>query len=173
MWELYAFWGLVTFFLAARVADPSRAATASLVSFGVVAAGAFGCAGGGWLSRSVGERRVALGALLASAACCLLSGFAFTWAEPLLFVFLLFWGVVVVADSPQFSALAARHCPPEYTGTALTIQNGIGFAVTLATLHLVPFLAARVGWRWAFLVLAPGPLLGAWSMFVSARYEQP
>jgi MFS family permease len=161
----------VPFFLAARFADPSRAATASLVSFGVVAAGALGCAGGGWLSRFVGERRVALGALVASALCCLLSGFAFTWPEPLLVVFLLFWGVVVVADSPQFSALAARHCPPEYTGTALTIQNGVGFAVTLATLHLVPFLAARVGWRWAFVVLAAGPLLGAWAMRISAKYE--
>ena len=164
MWELYAFWGLVPFFLSARFGDAARSSTVPLVAFGVVAAGALGCAGGGWLSRSVGERRVALWALLASSSCCLLSGFAFTWSEPLLVVFLLAWGVVVVADSPQFSALAARHCPPEYTGTALTIQNGIGFAVTLATLHLVPWMAARVGWRWAFTVLALGPLLGAWAM---------
>ena len=164
MWELYAFWGLVPFFLSARFADPSRSASASLVSFGVVASGALGCAGGGWLSRSVGERQVALGALLASSLCCLLSGFAFASAEPVLIVFLLLWGVVVVADSPQFSALAARHCPPEYTGTALTIQNGVGFAVTLLTLHLVPWMARHTGWRWAFTPLALGPLLGAWSM---------
>src|SRR6185436_7704806 len=104
--------------------------------FGVVASGALGCAGGGWLSRRVGERRVALGALFASCGCCLASGLAFQWPEPLLVAFLLVWGVVVVADSPQFSALAARYCPPEYTGTALTIQNGVGFAITLLTLRL-------------------------------------
>lgn len=165
MWELYAFWGLVPFFLAARFAGTGPwAARVSLVSFGVVAAGALGCAGGGWLSRSVGERRVAQGALLASALCCLVSGFAYTWPEPALVAFLVAWGVVVVADSPQFSSLAARHCPPEYTGTALTIQNGFGFAVTLLTLSLVPWVARHTGWRWAFTPLALGPLLGAWSM---------
>ncbi|MGH9885871.1 MAG: MFS transporter, partial [bacterium] len=131
-----------------------------------------GCSGGGWLSRSVGERRVALSALVASAACCVVSGFAFAWPEPALVGFLLVWGVVVVADSPQFSALAARHCPPEYTGTALTIQNGVGFAVTLLTLHLVPWTARHVGWRWAFTPLALGPLLGAWSMVKLGRTSQ-
>ncbi|MBA3320265.1 MAG: MFS transporter, partial [Pyrinomonadaceae bacterium] len=79
------------------------------------------------------------------------------------------WGVFVVSDSPQFSALAARHCPPEYTGTALTVQNGIGFAVTVFSIQLLPLLAAVVNWRWAFTVLACGPIVGAYFMWRLGR----
>ncbi|HEX6736663.1 MAG TPA: MFS transporter, partial [Vicinamibacteria bacterium] len=136
----------------------------ALVAFLTVALGGLGCAAGGWISRRAGERRVALVCLVASAACCLLSAAAFDLAAPALVAFILFWGVVVVADSPQFSALAARYCPPEYTGTAFTVQNGVGFAVTLFSIQLLPLLAARVGWRFTFLALAPGPLFGAWAM---------
>jgi MFS family permease len=104
---------------------------------------------------------VALLALTVSGVMCLASGFAFAAPPAVLLVFLIVWGVFVVADSPQFSALAARHAPAEYTGTALTIQNGIGFLVTTASIQLVPRLADAIGWRWAFTALAVGPLLGA------------
>ncbi len=73
---------------------------------------------------------------------------------------LLVWGFFVISDSPQFSALAARYCPPEYTGTALTVQNGIGFAITVVSIQLTPWIAARIGWQWAFTFLGPGPLIG-------------
>ncbi len=160
MWELYALWGLVGFFLAGKAARPEIA----LVCFATVAAGFLGCAGGGWISRRVGERRVALAALLASGTLCLLSGFAHALPAPALYAYLVAWGVVVVADSPQFSALAARYAPPEYTATALTVQNGIGFAVTVVSLQVLPLLAAHLGWRWVFTTLAIGPFLGALSM---------
>jgi MFS family permease len=123
-----------------------------------------GCAGGGWISRRVGERRVALVALVASGTLCLLSGLAHSLARPALYAYLVAWGVVAVADSPQFSALAARYAPPEYTATALTVQNGIGFAVTVVSLQLLPLLASHVGWRWAFTTLAIGPFIGAFYM---------
>jgi MFS family permease len=161
MWELYALWSLVLFFVAGRGWSASDSA---LVAFATVAAGAVGCVGGGWLSRRIGERRVALGALVASAACCALSGLAYALPAPLLVGFLVLWGSVAVADSPQFSALAARYCPPEYTATALTVQNGVGFAVTVASLQLLPLLATRLGWRWVFTVLAIGPALGGLAM---------
>ena len=162
MWELYAFWSLVSFYLAARFAtEPAWSARLPLVSFLVLSAGAIGCAGGGWISRTVGERRVALVSLLASATLCAGSGLAFLLDPAWLIAYLLAWGVVIVSDSPQFSALAARNCPPEYTGTALTVQNGVGFAITVVSIQLTAALAPRLGWRWAFVFLAVGPLLGA------------
>jgi MFS family permease len=159
MWELYAFWSLLAAYLAG--AGVSRI---PVIAFATIAVGAIGCAAGGWWSRRVGERRIALGALVASGTLCALSGFAYELPAPLLCAYVLVWGVVVVADSPQFSALAARTCPPQYVGTALTVQNGVGFAVTLVTIQLVPLLAGELGWRWAFVALAVGPAFGAWHM---------
>jgi MFS family permease len=157
MWELYALWSLVGFYLAGRAGRSEIA----LAAFATVAAGFAGCAGGGWISRRVGERRVALTALVASGTLCLLSGLAYALPTPALYAYLVGWGIVAVADSPQFSALAARYAPPEYTATALTIQNGIGFAVTVVSLQVLPLLAAHLGWRWAFTTLAIGPFVGA------------
>jgi MFS family permease len=160
MWELYALWSLVSFFLAGK-ADRAEIA---LVAFATVGVGFVGCAGGGWISRRVGERRVALAALVASGTLCALSGFAYALARPALYAYLIAWGIVAVADSPQFSALAARYAPAEYTATALTVQNGIGFAVTVVSLQFLPLLAAHLGWRWVFTTLAVGPFLGAFYM---------
>ena len=163
MWELYALWSLVGFFLRDRFvgADVRWAAAIPLIAFATVAVGAAGCVAGGWASRRVGERQVALVSLLASGTLCVLSGFAQALPAPALVAYLIVWGFFVVSDSPQFSALAARYCPPEYTATALTVQNGIGFAVTVFSIQFLPWIAAHVGWRWAFTALAAGPLVGA------------
>jgi hypothetical protein len=82
------------------------------------------------------------------------------------------WGVAVVADSPQLSALAARTCPPEYIGTALTVQNGIGFAITVVSIQLLPLAAESLGWRWVFTLLAPGPAVGAYFLWRLGRLPQ-
>jgi MFS family permease len=165
MWELYALWSLSSFWLAECLGDdPTASARIPLWACATVAIGALGCVLGGLASRWIGERNVAMIALLGSGAACLASGFAAMLPAPLLLAFLLIWGVLVVADSPQFSALAARHAPPEYTGTALTVQNGIGFAVTTLAIQTLPWLAGPLGWRWTFTLLAIGPLLGALSL---------
>jgi len=167
MWELYAVWSLQVFFL--RAARPELRDHVALLAFAVVAVGALGCVLGGLWSRRIGERRVALSALLASTTACLLSPLAFSLPAWALVAFMLAWGVVVVADSPQFSALAAKLSPKAYVGTALTVQNGVGFALTVASIQLVAWLGDTLGWRFAFLFLAPGPALGAWSMHRLAR----
>jgi MFS family permease len=165
MWELYALWSLSSFWLAECLSDePDWAGRIPAMACATVAIGALGCVLGGLLSRRIGERNVALFALLGSAAACLGSGFAATLPGPLLLGYLLVWGLLVVADSPQFSALAARHAPAEYTGTALTVQNGIGFLVTMIAIQTLPWLAGQISWRWSFTVLAIGPLLGALSL---------
>ncbi|MFO7565297.1 MAG: MFS transporter [Enhygromyxa sp.] len=174
MWELYALWSLTSAWLDARFEGSLEARAMipmiptipmiPMIAFATVAIGALGCVGGGLISRRIGERKVALFALIGSGICCLVSGFAFALPAPALLGFLLIWGVLVVADSPQFSALAARHAPAGYTGTALTVQNGIGFLITIASIQLLPSLAEQLGWRWVFAVLAIGPLCGAISL---------
>jgi hypothetical protein len=44
------------------------------------------------------------------------------------------------------------------------VQTAVGFTLTVVTIQLVPVLAALTGWQYAFLLLAPGPLLGALAM---------
>lgn len=168
MWELYAFWALVSSWLESTM---SAAIDTPFWAFAIIGVGAFGCAAGGWLSRRIGERRVALGALTMSCLACVLSGFAYSWPPAAKLPFLLVWGVVVVADSPQFSALAARFAPRDYVGTALTVQNGVGFALTIVSIQLVTMLAASIGWQWVFATLAIGPLLGAVAVHALAEYD--
>jgi MFS family permease len=74
------------------------------------------------------------------------------------------WGFSVVADSAQFSALVAEHSPRTHVGTALTFQTCAGFLLTMVSMQLLPIAAGYTGWRWAFLLLVPGPLLGALAM---------
>ncbi len=63
------------------------------------------------------------------------------------------------ADSPQLSAISAKSCPPEIVGTALTIQNAIGFGITMISIQLctvlIPHLNNYISW-----VLLPGPVIG-------------
>jgi len=161
MWELYAFWAFVPVALAAHAAAQAVAGfNVSLWSFVVIAAGFAGCAGGGVISLRRGSARVAYAQLAASGACCVVSPLAFHAPTPVFLAFLVFWGVVVVGDSPQFSALNARYAPRQWLGSALTIGNCIGFTITIASIQLVNVIAVSADPAWLFVVLAPGPLLG-------------
>ena len=51
-----------------------------------------------------------------------------------------------------------------YVGTALTLQTSLGFLLTMVTIWYIPPLVERVGWRYAFAVLALGPAVGIWGM---------
>ena len=128
--------------------------------FAVIGAGFIGCAVGGAVSLRMGSARVAFAQLACSGACCLLSPFAFQAPAPLFLAFMLFWGVVVVGDSPQFSALNAANAPKAWVGSALTIGNCIGFAITIASIQLLSSAMAWLPMPYLFLLLAPGPALG-------------
>ena len=103
-------------------------------------------------------------AMIVSAACSALAGSVFGAAPWILAVLATIWGVAVVADSALFSAIITEHSSRDYVGTALTLQMCGGFLLTMATIRLVPMAAATFGWRWAFLLLVPGPVLGTIAM---------
>ena len=160
MWELYAFWAFVPVALASRPGIGNF----SLWAFAVIAAGSAGCAGGGLVSLRSGSARVAFAQLAVSGACCLLSPLLFAAPTPLFLACLLLWGVAVVGDSPQFSALNAAYAPRELVGSALTIANCIGFAITIFSIQLLNTAAAAIPVQYLFLLLAPGPVIGLFAM---------
>lgn len=70
----------------------------------------------------------------------------------------------VVADSAQFSAMVTEVGDQTYVGTALTMQIAIGFTVSAATIWIIPLVEELTTWRWAFAVLALGPIVGIAAM---------
>lgn len=161
MWELYAFWTFAPGILLAYTYENEIAQfNLRLWSFLIIGVGSLACVAGGFLSRRHGEKKIAGTALLLSGLCCLLLPFAFQLPFYGLVSFLIFWGMVVVMDSPLFSTLVAKSAPPALKGTALTIVNCIGFAITIISIQLVSILRHPFGIEMVLVILAIGPALG-------------
>lgn len=165
MWELYTMWVLVPLILAARL----QGSALSWGSFVVLAVGAIGCAGGGWLASRWGSARVAATQLAISAACCLMAPWAMSTAVGLFALWLLVWGITVSGDSPQLSALTALNAPKELQGTVLTLVNSIGFAISIVSIQLFVTLAQSQTLEALLPWLAIGPALGLLALWPLCR----
>ena len=166
MWELYTFWAFTPFILSTYIKLHSVITfNIPLLSFIIIAVGCLSCILGGYFSQIFGSKKTAFTALFLSGTCCLISPFMFNICMPLFLAFLIFWGMAVVADSPQFSTLVAQNAPEEYKGTALTIVNCIGFAITIVSIEVFNLLIGDIPSNYLFCVLAIGPILGLIAMY--------
>jgi len=166
MFELYSAWTWLPVFVAASIATGGGptligdVGTADLIGFAALAVGGAGCLWGGLAADRLGREKIVTLSMAVSGTCAALIGFAFGRSLWLLVPIALVWGFFVIADSAQFSVLAAESVPQHAVGTALTLQVSLGFLLTTVTIQLVPWLAERTGWNWAFVILALGPMVG-------------
>ncbi|MEM8665073.1 MAG: MFS transporter, partial [Pseudomonadota bacterium] len=163
MWELYAFWawvGTMAALAALEAGLTEPAAFGSLIAFCAIALGGLATVPAGAIADRIGKAPVAGTALLGSGLFGVAA--ALTFGGPLwLFAgVLILWGIAVIPDSAQLSAMVADAAPPQYAGSIMTLQNAIGFALSAISVELTPVLAQSIGWPLALLVLVAGPAMG-------------
>ncbi|MGB9465357.1 MAG: MFS transporter [Candidatus Acidiferrum sp.] len=166
MWELYAMWTWFAAFFADVLRTQGVAGfqrEAAFGTFAVIGAGAFGCWGAGRLADRWGRTQTTALAMIVSGGCAMIIGWSALPGGIVLGLGLV-WGISVVADSAQFSAMVTEVGDQAYVGTALTMQLAIGFTLTVVTIWLVPVLRERFGWHIALGMLALGPVLGVAAM---------
>ncbi len=173
MWELYAFWAFVPVMLAAyNSLNPTNIFSVPLWSFVIIGIGGLACVMGGYISERLGTKRTATWALFLSGICCLISPWMLSTGQSWVFiVFLLFWGMVVIADSPLFSTLVAQNATSEVKGTALTIVNCIGFAITIVSIQVITWLSELAPSSYTYMILALGPILGLLALRTKVKQE--
>ncbi|KAF0249761.1 MAG: major facilitator superfamily protein [bacterium] len=165
MWELYAMWTWFPVMLRASFKQQSAAPIlAEVGSFLVIGAGVLGCIFAGLLADRLGRTVITSAAMIISGACSLTIGLLYDANPIFLLVLAVIWGASVVADSAQFSTCITELGEAQYIGTALTLQTCLGFLLTMVSIKLIPILVDSIGWKYAFMILAIGPIFGTISM---------
>ena len=169
MWELYAFWAVLPWLAGQLLMDAGKIqwglpGSVAAISFFCIAVGFLGCVCGGRLSLKLDSVYVAAFALLASGLLCLIYPLLHRDWLLLRFLVLLAWGFFVVADSPQFSSISARSCPPQMVGSALAVQNSVGFLITIVSITVLLSVIEVLGSK-ALWILLLGPIFGLAGMW--------
>jgi MFS family permease len=172
MWELYTLWAFFPVLIKAYGAAAGQPLNVPFWSFWVIAVGCLGCIGGGILSFKLGSPSIAFYQLVVSGICCLASPFLFHAPLEIFLGFLILLGIVVVGDSPQFSALTAQTAPRELVGSALTIVTSIGFFITIISIQFTNYLTGLITPQYIFLFLVVGPIFGLINLWPLYRKNQ-
>jgi len=164
MWELYAYWAWAPAALLASGllgSDPVIAGqyAAGWIFFAMVL-GAVACVPFGLCADKLGKARVAKWLLWGSGISAAIAAVSFNSANAVFLLAILSWGLFIIPDSPLFSAMVADAAPAENTGSLLTLQTALGFALTILSVQLTPLIAENLSWSWAIAILILGPACG-------------
>jgi MFS family permease len=135
-----------------------------LTAFLAIGLGAFACVPAGWFADRVGKAEVAIAALAASGISALLTAATFGGPAWITLTLVVIWGIAIIPDSAQFSALVADAAPPQFAGSLFTFQTALGFGLTILTVQITPVAAAAFGWPTVLAALAIGPAVGIVAM---------
>ena len=168
MWELYALWAWVGVAAAAsysmQLAPDEANSLAKLTAFIAIGSGALMCPLAGIYADRIGKARITIIAMTISGLAAIATAIAFGGPVPLVFTLFVIWGLAVIPDSAQFSALVADMAPAAAVGSLMTLQTALGFLLTLITVQLTPLLATLIGWPIVLAGLALGPVFGILAM---------
>lgn len=168
MWELYALWAWIapaavaSFLLQTDAAQAGQ--WAKLTAFVAIGSGALLCPFAGKLADAVGKAELTILSMAISATSAIAAAMVFGGPIWLMVVVFVVWGLSVIPDSAQFSAMVADLAPPESAGSLMSLQTALGFALTILTVQATPLVVDALGWRWLFCILALGPAVGIVSM---------
>lgn len=168
MWELYAMWAWVgvacyaSFSLS--MADEDAVSLSKLVSFLAIGLGGIACFLGGYWADKIGKARITILAMTGSFAGAVLTALTFGGPPWITLIAVILWGIAIIPDSPQFSALVADGSPPQIAGSLMTFQTAIGFALTILTVQMTPYVVAWTSWPTTMMIMALGPLFGIFFM---------
>jgi MFS family permease len=169
MWELYAMWAWIGIAAASTYATTMAAEDATrlakLTAFFAIALGGLACVPAGAIADRIGKAQVTIIAMAISGSAAIATALSFGGPIWLTLALIIVWGIFVIPDSAQFSALVADASPPDMAGSLMTLQTALGFALTAVTVQMTPLLASKFGWPVVLAGLALGPAAGITAMW--------